>query len=53
MILNKLLEIHNEWWKIKKVRENLVSKFKLEVFEEVKKSVDNRQITILTVFNGK
>jgi len=48
MILSELLEIQNEWWKTEKVRENLASKFKRKVFEEMKNSIDDRQITILT-----
>jgi hypothetical protein len=42
MILNELLEIQNDWWKTGKVRETIVSKFKLEVFEEMKSNVNDR-----------
>ena len=48
MRIDELLEIQNEWWKTEKVREDLVPKFKREVFEELKNNVNNRQIIVLT-----
>ncbi len=52
MILTEFLEIQNDWRKTEKIRENLASKFKLEFFEEMKNSVDDRQITILKGLRG-